>query len=124
LLTVASQYGIDCAALQKSTWYQPPKDGKTVRLATTPAEGSVRDGGIVADTEDAAMRLEALRRAVHACPADLKSRRELAQLLEDLGETAGALVHWNGILDCDCNNLQAWEGAARCRVKSLAKSHR
>ena len=78
----------------------------------------------MANTENAGMRLEALRRAVHACPADLKSRRELAQLLEDLGEPEAALFHWNGILDCDCNNLQAWEGAARCRDKSPAKNHR
>ena len=77
----------------------------------------------MANIENDRTRLEALCRAVRACPSDVKSRTELAQLLEALGETETALFHWNGILECDCNNLQAWEGAARCRDKSPAKTH-
>ncbi len=56
-----------------------------------------------------------LRELLAACPADLAARCELADLLEQLGETDEALAHWREALHRDPNNLQAWEGAARCR---------
>lgn len=53
--------------------------------------------------------------ALEICPADLVARGKLAALLEELHEWDGAFFHWRRILAYDPNNLEAWEGMARCR---------
>jgi hypothetical protein len=72
--------------------------------------------------DDRRGRVRYLRDALNACPADIVSRRELAALLEELGELEGAFLHWKVILDYDPNNLNAWEGVARCRERSVDRS--
>lgn len=67
------------------------------------------------DTAEWTERLRSVMEAVTLCPADIVARKELALLLEELGEMAGALFHWRRILDHDPNHLDAWEGMARCR---------
>ena len=57
----------------------------------------------------------ALHVALEICPADLTARKKLAALLEELWEWDGALFNWRRILAYDPNNLEAWEGIARCR---------
>ena len=64
-------------------------------------------------------QVSALHRALELCPADLTARSKLAVLLEGLEEWDGALFNWRRILAYDPNNLQAWEGMARCRKTSL-----
>lgn len=63
-------------------------------------------------------QVRALHRALEVCPADLTSRGTLATLLEELQEWDGALFNWRRILAYDPNNLEAWEGMARCRKAS------
>ena len=65
--------------------------------------------------DDWTLRLRQIRDALDLCPADIASRRDLALLLEELGEYEGALFQWRRLLDYDPNHLAAWEGVARCR---------
>lgn len=67
------------------------------------------------DSDEWTDRLRSAVEAVTLCPADVVSRKELAVMLEGLGEMAGALFHWRRILAYDPNHLDAWEGVARCR---------
>jgi thioredoxin-like negative regulator of GroEL len=60
-------------------------------------------------------RTTQLQETLAACPADLSARSELAMLLEQLDQPEDALPNWNAILASTPNNLQAREGAARCR---------
>lgn len=60
-------------------------------------------------------RITQLQASLAVCPADIAARSELATLLERLDQTEDALLNWNAILVCNPNNLQAREGAARCR---------
>ena len=86
-------------------------------IAIRPSPSSGRDARMK-------QRHDSLTNTIRVCPNDLVTRRELALLLEELGEIEGALFHWRGILDIDQNNLEAWEGLARCRGKLPAARRR
>jgi hypothetical protein len=64
-------------------------------------------------------RITWLQEALAVCPADISARSELATLLEQLDQPDKALLNWNVILASDPNNLQAREGVARCRSRTL-----
>lgn len=49
------------------------------------------------------------------CPTDTLTRYTLASLLEELGQSAEALCHWNAVLLCDPDSLKARAGVVRCR---------
>lgn len=63
-------------------------------------------------------QVRTLHRTLELCPADFTARKTLATLLEELQEWDGALFNWRRILAYDPNNLEAWEGMARCRKAS------
>lgn len=44
----------------------------------------------------------------------------LAAMLEERGEFVEALQSWKIVLVYDPNNLEAWEGVARCRRRAAA----
>jgi len=60
-------------------------------------------------------RITQLQETLAVCSTDIAARSELAKLLERLDQPEDALLNWNAILACNPNNLQAREGAARCR---------
>lgn len=64
-------------------------------------------------------RISQLQETLEVCPADIAARSELATLLEQLDQPEDALLNWNAILACNPNNLQAREGVARCRRRTL-----
>lgn len=61
------------------------------------------------------VRLAQLQALLLTCPSDLRSRYELATLLESKELYGEALVNWKAVIDHDANNLTAREGMARCR---------
>lgn len=65
--------------------------------------------------DDRAARLRRLHEAATLCPTDLAVRCELAECLEAEGAAGDARLQWQQVLAQDPNNLQAWEGIARCR---------
>jgi hypothetical protein len=69
--------------------------------------------------EEWTIRISQLQETLAIGPADIATRSELATLLEQLDQPDEALLHWNAILSCDPNNLQAREGVARCRSRML-----
>ena len=60
-------------------------------------------------------RVGELQEVLAVCPTDTLAGSELAMLLEQLGQLEQALCHWNAVLACDPNSLNAREGAVRCR---------
>ena len=72
----------------------------------------------VEDVRGAGVRnqyINRLRASLAVCPADIRSRCELATLLEEIGQHEEALFHWMMALMCDSDSLVAREGFARCR---------
>ncbi len=65
--------------------------------------------------DDHSARLRRLHESVALCPTDLAARCELAECLEAEGAPDDALRQWQQVLAHDPNNLNAWEGVARCR---------
>jgi tetratricopeptide (TPR) repeat protein len=63
-------------------------------------------------------RIGQLQDALAVCPANILASSELATLFEQLGQPEEALCHWNAVLACDPNSLNAREGVARCRQLS------
>ena len=61
-------------------------------------------------------RIGELQDVLSVCPTDILTASELATLLEQLGRLEEALCHWNAVLACDPNSLNAREGVARCRM--------
>jgi cytochrome c-type biogenesis protein CcmH/NrfG len=59
-----------------------------------------------------------LKEALKLCPSDTRARTKLAAIQEDRGEIAAALQSWKMVLVYDPNNLEAWEGLARCRRRA------
>lgn len=59
-------------------------------------------------------RLARLHETLRIAPGDIETRGLLAALLEEIGEAEGALYQWRRLHAYDPNNLQAWEGIARC----------
>jgi len=59
-------------------------------------------------------RLARLHDTLRIAPADIETRGLLAALLEEIGEAEGALYQWRRLHAYDPNNLEAWEGIARC----------
>ncbi|HKP01592.1 MAG TPA: hypothetical protein VJU02_08165 [Nitrospiraceae bacterium] len=68
-----------------------------------------------APNEEWIARVGELQEVLAVCPTDIVAESELATLLEQLGQWEQALCHWNAILACDPNSLNAREGVARCR---------
>lgn len=69
--------------------------------------------------EEWIIRISQLQEILAVGPADIAARSELATLLEQLDQPDDALLNWNAILACNPNNLQAREGVARCRRRTL-----
>ena len=69
--------------------------------------------------EEWIIRISQLQETLAVGPADVAARSELATLLEQLDQPDEALLNWNMILACNPNNLQAREGVARCRRRTL-----
>jgi cytochrome c-type biogenesis protein CcmH/NrfG len=69
--------------------------------------------------EEWIIRISQLQETLAVGPADIEARSELATLLEQLDQPDEALRNWNAILACNPNNLQAREGVARCRRRTL-----
>ena len=63
-------------------------------------------------------RVSELQEVLAVCPTDTLAGSELATLLEQLGQLEKALCHWNAVLACDPNSLNAREGVARCRRRA------
>ena len=63
-------------------------------------------------------RISRLQDTLTVCPTDVLARCELATLLEKLEQPEEALVHWQVVLSCDSNSLNAREGVARCRLQA------
>jgi len=68
-----------------------------------------------APNEEWIARIGELQDILAVCPTDILAGSELATLLEQLGQLEKALCHWNAVLACDPNSLNAREGVARCR---------
>lgn len=66
------------------------------------------------------METARLQEVLRLCPSDTRARARLAALLEERGEIATALQNWKMVLVYDPNNLEAWEGVARCRRRTAA----
>jgi hypothetical protein len=64
-------------------------------------------------------RIGELRDVLSVCPTDILAERELATLLEQLGQLEEALCHWNAVLACDPNSLNDRDGVAQCRGQPL-----
>lgn len=73
--------------------------------------------GLYAVGEEWVKRIGRLQDALTVCPTDILARSELATLLEQLGLSEEASLHWNVVLICEPNSLIAREGAARCRQR-------
>ena len=71
-----------------------------------------------ASSEEWISRIGGLQDALAVCPANILASSELATLFEQLGQPEEALCHWNAVLACDPNSLNAREGVARCRQLS------
>jgi len=69
--------------------------------------------------EERIARIGELQEVLAVCPTDILAGSELATLLEQLGLLEEALCHWNAVLACDPNSLNAREGVARCRMSQL-----
>jgi tetratricopeptide (TPR) repeat protein len=69
-----------------------------------------------ASSEEWIARVGELQGVLAICPTDILAGIELAKLLEQLGQLEEALCHWNAVLACDPNSLNAREGVARCRT--------
>ncbi|MBI5317361.1 MAG: hypothetical protein HZB34_15480 [Nitrospirae bacterium] len=69
--------------------------------------------------EERIVRIGELQAVLAVCPIDILAASELASLLEQLGLLEEALCHWNAVLACDPNSLNAREGVARCRMSQL-----
>jgi len=69
-----------------------------------------------ASSEERIARVGELQNVLAVCPTDILAGIELAKLLEQLGQLEEALCHWNAVLACDPNSLNAREGVARCRM--------
>ena len=69
-----------------------------------------------APNEEWIARIGELQGVLSVCPTDILAGSELATLLEQLGQLEEALCHWNAVLACDPNSLNAREGVARCRT--------
>ena len=72
-----------------------------------------------APNEEWIARVGELQEVLAVCPTDIVAGSELATLLEQLGQLEQALCHWNAILACNPNSLNAREGVARCRMSQL-----
>ena len=68
-------------------------------------------------SEEWIARISRLQDTLTVCPTDVLARCELATLLEKLEQPEEALVHWQVVLSCDSNSLNAREGVARCRLQ-------
>lgn len=68
-----------------------------------------------APNEECIPRIGELQDVLSVCPTDILAECELATLLEQLGQLEEALCHWNAVLACDPNSLNAREGVAQCR---------
>ena len=68
-----------------------------------------------APDEECIARIGELQDVLSVCPTDILEECELATLLEQLGQLEEALCHWNAVLACDPNSLNAREGVAQCR---------
>jgi tetratricopeptide (TPR) repeat protein len=66
--------------------------------------------------EEWVARVGELQDILAICPADILAGSELAKLLEQMGLLEEALCHWNAVLACDPNSLNAREGVDRCRM--------
>lgn len=80
-----------------------------IRRQVKPSVDGVRD----ADVRN--QYINRLRGSLAVCPADIRSRCELAMLLEEIDQHEEALFHWMMALMCDSDSLVAREGFARCR---------
>jgi cytochrome c-type biogenesis protein CcmH/NrfG len=69
-----------------------------------------------APNEEWIARVGELQDVLAVCPTDILAGSELATLFEQLGQLKEALCHWNAVLACDPNSLNAREGVARCRM--------
>ncbi len=69
-------------------------------------------------SEEWIARIGRLQDALTVCPTDVLARCELATLLEKLEQPEEALSHWQVVLACDPNSLNAREGVARCRQQT------
>jgi len=72
--------------------------------------------------EEWVARVSELQKVLEVCPTDILAGIELATLLEQLGYLEEALCHWNAVLACDPNSLNAREGVARCRMSQPMQS--
>jgi len=72
-----------------------------------------------ASSEERIARVSELQDLLAVCPTDILAGIELAKLLEQMGLLEEALCHWNAVLACDPNSLNAREGVARCRMSQL-----
>lgn len=85
---------------------------RTVEIGAQEEERRSRDPRVL---ETRKVRIASLQDALAACPVDIRTRYELAILLEDVGRPDEALVNWRAILNAQPNSLAAREGVARCR---------
>ncbi len=69
-------------------------------------------------SEEWIARISRLQDMLTVCPTDVLARCELATLLEKLEQPEEALSHWQVVLACDPNSLNAREGVARCRLQA------
>ena len=69
-------------------------------------------------SEEWIARISRLQDTLTVCSTDVLARCELATLLEKLEQPEEALVHWQVVLSCDSNSLNAREGVARCRLQA------
>ena len=85
------------------------------------AERSVEPSASVhhVSSEERNARIGELQDVLAVCPADILAGIELAKLLEQRGLLEEALCHWNAVLACDPNSLNAREGVARCRMSQI-----
>lgn len=93
-------------------------------MATTiESPGEPPSPGHNPSNEEWIIRISELQETLAVSPADIAARSELATLLEQLDQPDDALLNWNAILACNPNNLQAREGVARCRRRTLRPLH-
>ena len=83
-------------------------------------QGSDDAGVETSQWEALRLRIGLLRERIRVCPRDLSTQSELASILERVGSHDVALAMWRRVLRQDSNNLKAWEGIKRCRLR-LAK---
>ena len=68
--------------------------------------------------ENRFVRLARLHALLIACPSDIISQCELAELLETMGMYEEALIEWKVVINLDANHLNAREGVVRCHRKT------